>query len=86
MDLSANAVRIEPEAVRHPNRDALRAEYARVIDALRELANALDDHGLPSMTVDHIRHEIIALKIRNTNNQPGENDNGTVEMADRIAG
>lgn len=51
--------------------------------ALRELGNTLDDHGKPSMTVDHMRLEVIALKARHTrlNNQPGENDNGIVEMA-----
>jgi hypothetical protein len=45
-----------------------------VIDALRELGNALDDHGLPSMTVDNIRLEIVRLKVRALN-QPG-NTNG----------
>lgn len=52
-----------------------------MIEALRDLGNALDDHGLPSMTVDHIRLEIVAMKVRH-NNQPG-NTNGTLEMADR---
>jgi hypothetical protein len=44
-----------------------------VIDALRELANVRDDHGLPSMSVDHMRLEVAALKARltaNDNHQP----------------
>lgn len=44
-----------------------------MIDALRELANARDDHGLPSMGLDHMRLEVAALKARltaNDNNQP----------------
>jgi hypothetical protein len=58
------------------------------VTALRELANQLDDHGKPSMTVDHMRLEVIALKARHTrlNNQPGENDNGHLEVANGNAG
>lgn len=45
-----------------------------MIDELRELANTLDDHGKPSMTVDNMRRELITLKARhstaNDNNQP----------------
>jgi hypothetical protein len=47
-----------------------------VIEALRELANTLDDHGRPSMSVDHMRLEVCALKARlpanDNTNQPGQ--------------
>jgi len=39
-----------------------------VIDALRELGNVRDDHGLPSLTVDNIRREIVTMKSRLTAN------------------
>jgi len=57
------------------------------VTALRELGNTLDDHGKPSMTVDHMRLEVIALKARHTrlNNQPG-NNNGHLAAANGNAG
>ena len=42
-------------------------------DAL-ELANLLDDCGLPSMTVDNMRRELITLKTRHST----ANDNNGV--------
>jgi hypothetical protein len=44
--------------------DALRAAHDRVSDALRELANLRDDHGLPTMALDNMRREVTALKAR----------------------
>lgn len=48
----------------------------KATDALRELANTLDDLGLPSMSIDNIRREVSALVARhlvsNDNNQPGD--------------
>ena len=35
-----------------------------MIDALRELGNVRDDHGLPSMGLDSMRREVTALKAR----------------------
>lgn len=44
-----------------------------MIEALRELGNVRDDHGLPSMGLDHMRLEVAALKAgltANDNHQP----------------
>jgi len=35
-----------------------------VIDALRELANLRDDHGLPTMALDSMRRDVTTLKSR----------------------
>lgn len=35
-----------------------------MIGALVRLGNALDDRGMPSLTVDNIRLEVIAMKVR----------------------
>ena len=45
-----------------------------MINALRDLANLRDDHGLPSMGLDSMRREVIALKARipANDNQPGD--------------
>lgn len=60
----------------HEDHSPLRAAHQRVIDALRELANLRDDHGLPTMGLDNIRREIVTMKARlivsNDNNQPGD--------------
>lgn len=35
-----------------------------MINALRELANLRDDHGLPTMGLDNMRREVTTLKAR----------------------
>lgn len=42
----------------------------KAIEALRELANARDEQGLPSMGLDNMRREVITMMAR------AENDNG----------
>lgn len=53
--------------------DSLRAAHVKAIEALRELANARDEQGLPSMGLDNMRREVITMMARAANdNQPGE--------------
>lgn len=42
-----------------------------MIDALRELANTRDDHGLPTMGLDTMRLEIVRMKVRLVANENG---------------
>jgi hypothetical protein len=44
-----------------------------VIAALVRLGNALDDRGMPSLTIDNIRLEVIAMKVRSS--RANDNDN-----------
>lgn len=46
-----------------------------MIEAQRELANMLDDLGLPSMTVDNIRREFSSLMVAALQRLETSNDN-----------
>jgi len=72
MGLQATQSRTEPTCTRDSDLAPLRAAHDRVIEALRELANLRDDHGLPTMALDNMRREVTALKSRlvANDNQP----------------
>lgn len=57
-----------------PDNHALRAAHLKAIEALRELANTLDDHAKPSGNIDSMRRDVYASMARhctaNDNDQP----------------
>lgn len=54
-----------------------------MIDSLRDLANTLDDLGLPSLTVDNIRREFISMKVAALQRMATSNDNATNQSGER---
>jgi hypothetical protein len=66
-------VREQPTPVWRADQDSLRTASRAAIASLYELANALDDCGLPSMTIDNIRLELSAIMARTL--QRAQNDN-----------